>query len=170
MEAGIYTAQVVEHAIRQSPIQGTWYIDVLFKLVGSDEIINGHVWLTEKSMGIARKSLKAMGFDIDTFDLSHLQENHTLLAGNKCKIDIQLDDQGKELRVKWINPLGDTPSKQVFDNLTQQLRTVKKANGPDGKPKPPASKKTLKEAIGEAKGTPQKPQPPQEGSDEDVPF
>lgn len=85
---------------------------------------------SEKSLQITRKSLKAMGFDIDSRDIGELESNHELLKGKKvrCTVDEQ-EYKGKVAnKITWINPIPKAPEKIVLANLTMKLRQVKKEN------------------------------------------
>lgn len=122
---GIHEAVVVRHSFECSR-NGNWGIRVTFK-VGEDEI-QGNIWLTPAAMGTARKSIKAIGFEIDKKELVEMDVNQTLLAGNKCQLDIQEEVYNDELRtvVKWINPIPKPKDPAELTRLTAALRAVKK--------------------------------------------
>src|SRR4051812_14698007 len=60
---------------------------------------------SEKSLQIARKSLKAIGFDIDTRDIGELQENQTLLKGVRAILVVEEHEYKGNVanRIAWIN-------------------------------------------------------------------
>lgn len=128
--AGKQTGTVLQHKIDSAPNTGSWCVNILFELDGGADQIGANVWLTDKAMGIARKSLKAIGFDVDKQNVLALDENPTLLAGNKCELDIRPETYNGEtsLKVAWINPIPEPKSQATFDKITDQLRKVKKTD------------------------------------------
>lgn len=85
---------------------------------------------SEKSLQITRKSLKAMGFDIDSRDISELESNHELLKGAKVRAVVEEQEYKGQVsnKITWINPIHKSPEKIVMANLTMKLRQVKKEN------------------------------------------
>lgn len=131
MNEGIYTGVVVQHSIGVSNSEKqTPFVLIKFKLEGTEEFINAWVYIVagnDNNLRIARKSLKAIGFDPDAQDIGELQSNQTLLAGNKCELDIAAEEYNgsSKLKVKWINPLRKTAEKSQLAALTKGLRSVK---------------------------------------------
>lgn len=134
MNPGTHVARVLEHSIKISENTGTWSVYVLFELEDSKEKIGGYVWLTDKAMGIARKSLKAIGFDPDAQNISVLDDDPVLLAGNRCQLDIAEETYKDEtsMKVKWINPIPKPKSKKSMDQFTTALRNAKKTGAEVG--------------------------------------
>jgi hypothetical protein len=86
---------------------------------------------SEKSLQITRKSLKAMGFDIDSRDIGELDANHELLKGQKVKAVVEEQEYHGKVsnKITWINALNKPVSdKLALKNLTMKLRAVKKEN------------------------------------------
>ena len=124
MRPGKYIATVQSHQLTNSKA-GTWGVLVNFTV--DEEEISGTIWLTGKAMGIARKSLKAIGFDPDTENISILNLDHGHLTGHQCEIDVQEETyQGVErLKIAWINPLPRELTDDDAMTLTESLRNAK---------------------------------------------
>lgn len=82
------------------------------------------IWMSDKSMGIARQSLKLCGFDCDKESLVVLAENAERLAGNE--VDLMVEEYNGKIRAQVA--LNSAPSKKRLDELTSMLRAVKKAD------------------------------------------
>ena len=119
---------VVSHKIGTAR-SGTRSVDVRFMVEDGEgwEIV-GNIWLTDKAWEMARKSLKAIGFDVDKQSTKLLDTNKELLAGNKCNITVAEEEyKGKtSLKVKFINPLSEAPSEDIFAKWDKKLREAKK--------------------------------------------
>ena len=140
---GIHEVEVVSHNFMFSG-SGTPGITFQFHKLGAEPeaVMFGTIWLSQKAMGMARKSLKAVGFDIDKYDISDLEANGEALAGNKCSIDVRSEEypagSGKyNLKVAFINPLYEPLSKERSAKLTDLLRKAKKDDEPKGLPAKP---------------------------------
>lgn len=131
MQEGFYTGIVQQHSIgisngeKQTP-----FVLIKFKLEGTEEYINAWVYIVagnEKNLRIARKSLKAIGFDPDTQDIGELQSNQTLLAGNKCELELGSEEYNgsTSIKVKWINHFKKPVEQKQLAALTKGLRSVK---------------------------------------------
>lgn len=84
------------------------------------------IFFTEKSMGMARASLKACGFDVDTHPLSALDSSPPMLKGNKVAIMVE-EFNGKTRCSIDLNQRAD---KEQCDAMTKALRAAKKSNAP----------------------------------------
>ena len=146
MEEGTQNAEVIETRFGVSPAKKTPRLEVHFKLEGN-EAIWGHIYFTNKPL--ARKSIKAIGFDIDNRGLDELRNDNFILTGEKCEVELE-DDAQYGMKVKWINALGGDADLDLT-KLTTDLRNAKK-KGKSG-PAP--------EAAEDASS----PEPP-----EDIPF
>jgi len=126
MRTGKHIATVVGTSMGESR-KGTPYVEARF-MVG-EELINGKIFLTPRAMGVARKSLQAMGLDIDAVGLSALDLDPKMLDGNTCEIDVEEEEYNNKLysKVKWINAIKNKPTSKTLDALTKSLRDVKKA-------------------------------------------
>ena len=111
MRLGTHEVTVDCHNVSINPNTGTWTARFWFvwEEDGEPQKIAGNVYFTEKAIRIARKSLKAMGFNPDTQKIADLDENQTLLRGNPCEIEIVEETyQGEtSIKVKWINAIRD---------------------------------------------------------------
>lgn len=106
---------------------------------GTTEQVWGQIYFTPKAMGIARKSLKAIGFDPDRQTLDEFQRDQALCKGKRAEIEIEDHEYKGEttLRVKWINPLPKPVDENTLSNLTKALRAVKKKDAEEEMPTPP---------------------------------
>lgn len=131
MNEGIYTGVVVQHSIGVSNSEKqTPFVLIKFRLDGTQDHINAWVYIVagnENNLRIARKSLKAIGFDPDKQDIGDLQTNPTLLAGNKCELELAAEEYNgnSTIKVKWINPLRKPADKGQLALMTKGLRSVK---------------------------------------------
>ncbi len=85
---------------------------------------------TRTCIRMTRAALKLCGFDIDTRDLSELDNEPGVLVGNE--VPISVSQSGKYTNVNIQNPRGVT--KEQARSITEQLRA---ARGKDEKPLPP---------------------------------
>lgn len=97
------------------------------------------IFLTEKSAGIARASLKACGFDPDAEDLAVLEQDEVHLANRE--VDILVEPYNGKLQAKIL--LRTSPPSGEVKKMQDLLRGAKKRgeDGPIAAPaKPPAPK------------------------------
>ena len=129
IQAGRWTATVVKHWIDQTG-NGSAFVAVKLALEG-DDAITGKIWLTEKSMGMARGQLKSLGFDVDKQSLEDLDTNQELLKGKTVEIEIEENEyQGKTtMQVRSIRVPKD---KGLLAKLTEGLRSAKKKTDEPG--------------------------------------
>lgn len=91
------------------------------------------IWISDKSYGIARRSLSLCGFDIDKDSLGELIRNPKLLAGRKVAVLVE-EYNGKTRAGIWLNP--EPPAKRIAA-LDKALRAAKvEADGTRREPKP----------------------------------
>lgn len=133
MKPGKYEATVVQHELRQSQ-KGTWGLWVLFDVGESgpgQEQMGTTIWLSDKAMAMARKSIKAMGFDIDKHDLGQLDKARTALAGRKVEVEVGEETYKGEtsIKIKFINRLREPITEDESKSLTHALREAKKTAG-----------------------------------------
>lgn len=77
---GLYTATVLGTRIDQMGANGTNCVIVDAQIAEMNEPVECIIWITEKSLRIARQQLKALGFDIDTKDLSEIHQSSKLVG------------------------------------------------------------------------------------------
>lgn len=130
MIPGKYTATVLRHDFGHSSQKGTPHFHVSFEVLSEtgSESVAGDIWLTEAAMGMARKSLKAMGFDPDTEDLQTLVDNPIKLIGRECSI-VVVEEEGQDgefrTKVAFINPLSEPPKAGEIAGIAKALKDVK---------------------------------------------
>lgn len=88
---------------------------------------------SEKAIAIMRKSLKAMGFDVDKRDLSELQENPSLLDGNEviAVVEENVWNGRTTNQIAWINAIPKKAPPAALSRLTAALRNAKNDNAED---------------------------------------
>lgn len=86
------------------------------------EEIVATIWLTEKSMKMARAALKKCGFDPDTKSLRELQDHPHALANNPVQIEVEEDDRGQ---IRANIALGKMTDSKI-EELTEAIRRAKK--------------------------------------------
>lgn len=120
MHGQIVEATIESHNYDERGQNGTPCI-VLHTAV-MDERVSVTIWMTEKSMNIAKKELKECGFDAQAHSIMALEENRHLLAGNKVEIEIEVNGN-------YINgkiPLGSAKlEKSMASKLDAMLRSSK---------------------------------------------
>ncbi len=104
---------------------GTNAVKLFCETVGNEpESIDVVIWITEKSAGIARASLKICGFNVDEEDFQVLSDNRDRLKGKE--ISVLVEERGSRLRAQII--LNTTPTKKRITEIQGLLRDVKKGN------------------------------------------
>jgi len=83
---------------------------------------------SEKGLQHMRKTLRAIGFDMDKTDLATLMDNPDVLVDQECEAVVGENDWNGKItnRIDWLNPIRKKPSKEALSNLTKALRDVKK--------------------------------------------
>jgi len=124
LNQGKYNVAILEHTVR-----GVGDKDAVALQVQTDEGDNLEVlvWLTSKSMGIARRALALCGFDCDKESLCDLADNRRLLAGKR--VDILIEEWNGKLRGQiLLNPATPKGKMRQFD---LELRAARKAEEED---------------------------------------
>lgn len=130
MRLGKHRVKVDCHSVEINPNTDTWAVRIWFvwEEDGEPQKIAGNVYFTEKGIRIARKSLKAMGFDPDIQNVRDLDNDQTLLRGNECEIELSEEEwQGNtSIKVKWINAIKtEAQVKKEVGNIDNMLRAAK---------------------------------------------
>lgn len=84
---------------------------------------------SEKSLQITRKTLRAMGFDMDKRSLDELQ-TPALLKGASVRAVVEENEYNGKItnRISWINAIPKPPSKDAIKDLQLKLRNAKNDN------------------------------------------
>lgn len=108
---------------------GVPYFAIVFKLADGEHKV-GYLYTTEKAIGISRKGMKAIGFDIDNQSLDDLHEKPDMLNGNVAEIEIVEEEYKGKIKEKiaWINPVARSVTKADLQKLTHALRNAKGDN------------------------------------------
>ena len=87
----------------------------------------------DKSLEITRKSLRAMGFDMDKRSTSEIQGNSALLKGNPVRLVVEEHEWNGNItnRISWINAIPKPATKGALSSLDAKLRMAKKSNQED---------------------------------------
>ena len=108
-----------------------------FENGGTQELV-GNIYFTDKSMGLARAQLKALGFDCEKESIRTLTEKS--LVGRTVTVVLE-DNQKGGLKVARFGVFGnrDAPKEDEFTKMDNALRAAKKskpatsaAPAPDG--------------------------------------
>ena len=138
LKPGLFRAKVIRTDFIRSPRQGTPGIQVKF-LIEYPEDPNrmpdnttGTIWLTDRASGVARKSLEAMGFDVDKDNFALLKANPEMLSGKECQVEIAEKEfrDNITLEVAWINPLPNSGGPDEDERITKMLRAAKHREEP----------------------------------------
>lgn len=103
-------------------INGKEAIRLGVAIVGEDQPQSVTIFLTDKSMGMARAQLKACGFDCDNQSLGDIDVSPPCLAGNE--VSLIAEEYNGKLRLSI--DLNKRIDKNRLDSLSQALRDVKK--------------------------------------------
>ena len=129
---GIYNATIINNGMAATP-GGSEYVALRCAFDELDEngdsvVMVAKVWLTEKSMGIARGQLRLCGFDCDTQDIEELNLNPDLLRNVRIKLDVQ-DKPKYGLQASVF--MGQDIGRDRMARITSALRAAKKNDEPD---------------------------------------
>jgi len=117
MDIGTYEVEIESHTIS---IRGNKEAVILRCIMPDNERIQVPIWLTAKSMGIAKRSLKMCGFEwTETNPISDLTDKSTLLAGNR--FTILVEEYAGKLRPQVL--LDTEPTKKRLAEIQGWLRT-----------------------------------------------
>jgi|SRR3990172_3183232 len=120
LEVGRHKVEILENSL--STVNGKPVVRLLIQTQQEDfaEVL---IWMTEKSMGIARASLKICGFDCDAEDLAVLDSDPTRLRGKM--IEIFAEDRQGTIRAQIA--LNQKPDAGTIASLTKQLRAANRS-------------------------------------------
>jgi hypothetical protein len=174
VKPGKHIGKVIKVTFGHSSQKGTPHFAVEFQ-VESDtglEVVTGNIWLTEAAMGIARKSIKAIGFDPDVEELQILVDNPMKLTGNDAMLTVveeERKDGEYEMRVAFIDPIPGPPKPGELASFTKAIRAVKGSGkkGAAAKAKAETSTKEIEKHFTGAGGS-QMPSTTEPG--DDIPF
>lgn len=144
MRAGTFPATVLKTTFTTSQKKKTpgFLVDVT---VHDDEEGDfdhfGYIWIskeTEKSLRMARKSMKAIGWDIDNDDLKALADLPLALKGKKCEVVIveEVYNDQATLKIAFFNEPSKPGDPSLLDDLTKALRSVKSKKADHDEPEP----------------------------------
>ena len=156
---GVQQAEIIRTSVFTKD-NGTVDVNVRLALADHSEI-SAHVYITEKSKGIARAALKKCGFNPDVQDVWDLEENPMLLNGNEVQVDIFTDEYQGKRRLK---------AEIVLEKVKPDEKAVKKATSllREAKSKDDASAEGAQKIIeGFPRSSVNDPQPP---PDTEPPF
>jgi len=148
---GIYKSVVEKHWLTTSQV-GNPGLSIKVKIDDdwdSGQTFIGTIWFTEKSMGMARGQLRALGFDMDANELADLEDTISLVG---VKVDVELKEEvyngRSELRIARFGGPAPPPTKAALAAATKALRSVKKSPA-NSDTVSPAKQKTMGDAMKE---------------------
>lgn len=130
-ESGKYRARASDWGIGASA-NGTPSVMIQWEISGPEEhkgkVIYQDIYLTEKSLEIATRSLRRAGWKGE--DLRELDNRGGGLDAHEVELDCQIDAYEGEsrLKVKWVNQLGgfrtnNKPNADAFAGFAERMRT-----------------------------------------------
>jgi len=132
MIPGVYDAEVLGHWLTTSQAgnAGLSVKVLVADKFGATEEMVGTIWLTAKSMRMARTQLKALGFDVDTQEIVTLNENPEegmSLVGHKCQVTLKEDDYRNriEIRIAFFGGGAKPPTAEQLAAAQRGLRAAK---------------------------------------------
>lgn len=132
LAVGLYKAEILQNDLREIADKTAASLQVRTEDGDVTEVL---IFITEKSAGIARASLKIAGFDVDANDLSLLAEDPNHLAG--AIIPILVEEYNGRLRAQIV--LKRQTEKAKASKLSGMLRDVKRRAVDMGDEAPPPS-------------------------------
>lgn len=121
---GKHNVKIISHTVRGIGDKDAVSIQAQ---MDDGETLDVLVWLTNKSMGIARRALGLCGFDCDKQSICDLADNPRLLAGRR--VDILVEEYNGKLRGQiLLDPATPQAKMRQFD---AELRAAKKADEDD---------------------------------------
>jgi hypothetical protein len=131
IQAGPCEVEILDHTLRSFGDKSAVSIRVKTDEQDDAEVL---IFLTAKSMNIARAQLKRCGFDVDARDLGDLVDNPHLLAGRR--VGVRFEEWKGNLRPQI--DISGAPPKDELERLTASLRAAKsKSEGPSFADDPP---------------------------------
>lgn len=116
--------KIRSHRFGTSRTKGTPYFEMECELQ-SGYILPVVIWMTEKSMGMARRALKLCGFDPDANSLEALEHNSRLLSGVRIPlVDVEVNDYGVRGSVSFDQKV----DMGLLRSITSSLRSAKKTD------------------------------------------
>ena len=161
---GTYTGRIVDHWFDKSSKKNTPGLWVKIAIAGEweDEVeLTGTIWLSENAMGMARKSLRACGLDLDKFKIWDLADKVSLV-GNQCSVTLEEEEYKGRTTVK-ITGFGSQRQLPTMQELVRLQAALDAAKKDDGQSSPPFPTPT-------AEPDPVYPDPNAQATREEIPF
>lgn len=134
LSLGVYEVTVTDNAVRQFGDKSAISLSVRTDGGEHGEVL---IFLTEKSMNMARAQLKRCGFDVDARDLDELSQDsggEAVLAGVRIPVKVEMYNGKPSAKIDLSGP----PPKEEMQRLTDALRASKKrSEGPSFADEPP---------------------------------
>lgn len=125
MNIGRQKAEILSTKLRCTQ-RGTDFVAIAV-MVG-DEQGEISVWLTHKSMSMARAQLAVCGFDIEKHGLEVLEEQPELLRGTVIPVDIEDEVYNGKTTRKILIAMKDKPDPARIAKLSDEMRKAKMPN------------------------------------------
>lgn len=113
-----YQGVILKNTIRS--IGDKEAVAIRIEIAEEDEHGEALIFLSEKSMGMARAALRVCGFDPDKQDLQALFDDSGLLAGKPVPVEIE-EYKG---RAQWRIPTSTAPSKKRMGELSKLFKSA----------------------------------------------
>jgi len=97
MNLGRHNAKILKNDVRAAGT-GTEFVYLLLEVDG--EKIAANIWMSKKSVNMAKVQLRACGFDTASESVLSLKENPNHLTGKIVSIDVEEEEYRGEMRVK----------------------------------------------------------------------
>ena len=146
MLTGIYPARVIATWLAESAKKKTPYVNLKFSVMDGDQEITNFlpIWISDKAIGMARKSLKLIGFDLEKESIYTLANGSTLLAGNEFEVEVFEEEYKGEMQTKYRIPMGDAPlSAESASKVDAMLKSKSEEKTETKVAKAPSAKKAM---------------------------
>ena len=126
MNFGSQIATILKAFVGMKPDNGNLFVNLKMELTTGENVYS-RIFITEKSMGIARARLKKCGFDVDAQELADIEQNSDLLTGNQVPVDVYEEMyMGKNQTRVEITLDHLKVDKSALTRATKALRNAKK--------------------------------------------
>lgn len=125
MNLGRQKAEIISTKLRCTQ-RGTDFVSI--SVMVGDEQGEISVWLTHKSMGMARAQLAICGFDIEKQGLEVLEEQPELLRGKVIPVDVEDETYNGKTTRKILVAMKDKADPAHIAKLSEEMRKAKAPN------------------------------------------
>ena len=127
MNPGVYTAEIVAAGLTtsQGGTPAVWITVAVDDGFGQPEEMTGKIWLSEKSLNMARGQFRAIGFDYRQHELSF--ESIQAVVGHE--VDVTLEERtykgNTKIEITRFGKANEPPTPEALADAMKKLRALK---------------------------------------------